>query len=151
MGLIMLGQMSFLAEALAAKRAGERFLAGVRSDVHVHAVLVLEALATDAAVVQGALFPLHAARRAAGTAGLLLIRVAAAFRAGAAVASAIGVVIVAIRASDILLRRFRSDADSGGRQLQLVRLLLLLLVYVGSLNGLRLQYVLLGRRNDHGA
>jgi len=86
----VLGQVGVLAEALATERAGERLFAGVRPDMHVHAALVLEALATDAAVVQGTLLALHASERTAGTARLLLIRVATGIRTGAAVAGAVG-------------------------------------------------------------
>lgn len=153
-GLIVLGQMGLLTEALAAERAGERLLAGVRPDVHVHAVLVLEALAADAAIVQGPFLALNTTGRPAGAAGLLLTRVAG-LRTGAAVAGAVGIAAVAIGASDIFLRRLGGNAHPAGSQLQLTRLLLLLLIHVGSLSGLLLlllQNVLLSSRDyRHGA
>lgn len=55
--LVVLGQVRLLPEALSAEGAREGLLPRVRADVHVHRVLVLEALAADAAVVQGPLFP----------------------------------------------------------------------------------------------
>lgn len=62
MRLVMLREMGFLSEALAAEGAGEWFLTGVCPDVDVHAVLILEAFATDAAVVERTLLALlHAA------------------------------------------------------------------------------------------
>ena len=65
MGLVVLGQVGLLPEALAAERAVERLLARVRPYVHVHAVLVLEALAADAAVMERALLALHRTGRVA--------------------------------------------------------------------------------------
>lgn len=59
MSLIVLSQMGFLTETLAAEITGERLFTGVRPDVHVHAVFVLEALAADAAIVQGAFLALN--------------------------------------------------------------------------------------------
>jgi len=48
----VLGQVGLLAEALAAERALERLLAGVRADVHIDRVAVLEALAADGTEVE---------------------------------------------------------------------------------------------------
>lgn len=50
--VLVLGQVSFLPEALAAHVAHERFFAGVRAYVYVHRVLVLEPLAAYVTVVQ---------------------------------------------------------------------------------------------------
>lgn len=50
--VLVLGQVGLLPETLAAHVAHERFLAGVRAYVHVHRVLVLEALAAYVTVVQ---------------------------------------------------------------------------------------------------
>lgn len=102
-GLIVLGQMGLLAEALAAERASERLLSGVRPDVHVHAVLVLEALAADAAVMQGALLALNVTGQTAGTASLLLTRVTS-LRTGTTVTGAVGIAAITIAASDVFLR-----------------------------------------------
>lgn len=52
MRVLVFGQMSLLPETLAADVAHERLFAGVRAYVHVHRVLVLEALAADVTVVQ---------------------------------------------------------------------------------------------------
>lgn len=62
----MLGEMGLLAEAFAAQRTGERLLAGVRANVHVHRVLVLEALGANRAVVQRALLALTVGQRCGG-------------------------------------------------------------------------------------
>lgn len=81
----------------------------MRSDVYVHAVLVLKALAADAAIVQRAFLALNTTGRATGTASLLLTHVAG-LRTGATVTSPIRVVAVAIGASDVFLRRLGGDA-----------------------------------------
>lgn len=112
MSLIMLGQVGFLAEALAAERAGERLLAGVRPDVHVYAVLVLEALAADAAVVQRAFLALNTTWGAARASLLLTAGIAASLGAGVTVAGAVGVVIVAIAAPAVFFRRFGDTYSS---------------------------------------
>lgn len=112
MGLIVLSQVCLLAEAFAAERAGKRFFAGMRPDVHVHAVLVFEALAADAAVVQRAFLALNATGRTTRAASLLLSRIAAGVRAGIAVACTVCVVAVTIRTPDVFLCWLGSDADA---------------------------------------
>lgn len=58
MRLVVFGQVRLLAETFATQRAGEGLLTGVCTYVHVHRVLVLEALRADGAIVQRALLAL---------------------------------------------------------------------------------------------
>lgn len=141
-GLVVLRQMGLLPETLAAQGAGERFLACVRSDVNVHAVLVLETFATDTAIMQRALLPLNAARRAARATLLLPTRIPTCFRTAASIAGRVRVVAIPVGASTVLFRGFRRD-DSRGSYLKLVGGLLLL--NLRSRGGLLLENLLLSR------
>lgn len=105
--LIVLRQVRLLTETLAAQRAGEGLLASVRSDVNVHAVLVLETFAADAAVMQGTLLALNATRRTARGTLLLATGVPPSFCATVSVTGCIRVVAVPVGPSAILLGSFR--------------------------------------------
>lgn len=141
-GLVVLRQMCLLPETLTAQGTGERFLARVRSDVNVHAILVLETFATDAAIMQRALLPLNAARRAARTTLLLPTRISTCFRTAASIAGRVRVAVVPVCASTVFFRGFRRD-DSRGCYLKLVGGLLLL--HLRSRSRLLLENLLLSR------
>lgn len=105
------------------------------SDVNVDAVFVLEAFATDTAIVQRTFLALDAAWRTAGSALLRATGASTGLRTTAAVAGCVRVAAVSVGTSTVLLGSFSRD-HSGRSYLKLVGGLLLL--HFGSRSSLLL-------------